>query len=59
VSGSSTATLSTLDDDPLLPDEVLVELLLLLLPQAATPNASAASTPATASARREIGECIT
>jgi hypothetical protein len=48
-----------LDDDPLLLDEVLVELLFLLLPHAATPNASAASTPATASARREIGECIT
>jgi hypothetical protein len=46
-------------DELLLLDEVLDELLLLLLPHAATPNASAASEPATASARREIGECIT
>jgi hypothetical protein len=42
---------------PPLVDELL--LLLLLLPQAATTNASTARAPAKASARREIGECIT
>src|SRR3954447_21354751 len=58
VSGSSTATLSAFALE--LP-ELLLELLLLLSlpPQAATPNDSAHNAPASARARREIGERIT
>src|SRR5438034_10486400 len=56
VSGSRTATLPALPDVLLLPDDVL---LLLLLPHAAMPSDSADNAPATASARREIGERVT
>src|SRR5919107_3102678 len=59
VSGSRTATLSAFPPELL---ELLLELPPLLLsspPQAATPNESAHRAPASARARREIGERIT